>query len=246
VNDMTKTLRGLSHSRKFMEQDDLRLRELFGPIKGDKMSYKGKMWTINKCTMSNSETGMYDYNILASDDAQTLKVRIPVEDLTKNGWSWYVGKFPYELEIDEAPGLFHVVDPFYQNTFDVRAIDGKVATAKAQALFQSDSSHFIVHKIFNIKVIPSASKMVCQLRRAIASVPYDSGPFSDAACHPEEVPTIGSSNTERDLTILQDALENAFGEFYGSIVWQTLGDGVPHSTEDFHILEMPAITDAGI
>lgn len=240
---MSKGLNEFNHTNRFMATD-MNLRELFGPIKGDHLTWDEKEFVIEKCYMVPSITAMMDYNITAKNTTDTLTLRVPVEDMTNNGWSWHVGKFPFELQIEEVAGMFHVVDPIYQNTFDVRAADEAHAVAKAQCLFQSDAQYFLVHKMYSVKALPSAAKMLAQFNRAVKSIPYGRGPLSGSINHPD---TIDSTHqTEKELNCLQKALEVAFKEHASIQTWSTLGDGKPYSTEDFQILGWSAETDGGV
>jgi len=189
---------------------------------------------------------MMDYSITARNTTKCLNLRVPVEDMTNNGWSWHVGKFPFELQIEEVVGMYHVVDPIYQNSFDVRAIDESHAVGKAQCIFQSDAEYFLIHKMYSVKAVPSAAKMLAQFKRAVKSIPYGRGPLSGSISveHPE--PRDSTLKTEKELNSLQKALEVAFTEHASMQTWSTLGNGIPYSTEDFQILECCAETDGGV
>lgn len=240
---MSKGLNEFNHTNRFMATD-MYLRELFGPIKGDHLTWDEQEFIIEKCYMVPSLTAMMDYSITARNSATSLSLRVPVEDMTNNGWSWHVGKFPFELQIEEVAGMFHVVDPIYQNTFDVRATDEAHAVAKAQCLFQSDAQYFLVHKMYSVKALPSAAKMLAQFNRAVKSIPYGRGPLSGSVNHPD--PIDSTCRTEKELNCLQKALEVAFAEYASIQTWSTLGDGKPYSTEDFQIIQCSAETDGGV
>lgn len=243
---VSKQLKGLSTLHLFMA-NDMFLRDFVGPLKGDTLTYQNKDWLIYSSHMSSSPTDMLDYSIVAHSDNNKLELRVPVEDLTSNGWSWHVGKFSYDLELQEIPGLFHVVDPVYQNTFDIFTIDEGSAAAKAQESFKSDSSHFIVHRMYSLKPIPSAKKIVSQLQRAIKSIPLGFGPLSDTANHPESFKSIkkGKQSVSK-LIVLQSKIEEAFQDYYGTQTCFTLGQGIAYSTNDFQILEQSAVIDGNL
>jgi len=243
---MSKGLNRLHYTKHFMAQK-MCLRDLFGPIKGDNLTFANQDWTIEKCYMIQApgNIGMMNYRIDANNEEKNLKVSIPVEDLTNNGWTWFVGKFPFELKIEELPGMFHVVDPSYQNTFDVRAADESHATAKAQALFQSDSPFLLVHKMFSVRALPSAPKMLSQLNRAIKSIPYGKGPLTDSVNHPEPISPM-SQKSLSDIQRFQNQVEVLWEEFTGGTTWTTLGEGHTYSTEDFEILELCAEIDGAL
>ncbi len=242
---MSEHIRWAMDTTHFMA-GDMCLREVFGPMKGDTLNYAGEDWTIEKCYIVESMAkGMFDYRIVATNENRGLRVVVPVEDMTNNGWSWFVGKFSFELDIQEEPGLFHVVDPFFQNTFDVRAPDEAHAVAKAQTVFSSDSPYLLVHKIYRVSAVPSASKIISQLNRAIKAVPYGKGPLSDCINHPDPISTMSPKSTA-DLNRFQKDIENLFHDFTGGTTWSTLGEGRMFSTDDFQIIELCAETDGAV
>lgn len=243
---MSKGINRLHYTKQFMAQE-MCLRDLFGPMKGDNLTFGNKDWTIDKCyiTQAPGNIGLMNYRIHAKSDTKNLDVSVPVEDLTNNGWSWFVGKFPFELKIEEMPGMYHVVDPCFQNTFDVRAADESHATAKAQALFQSDSPYLLVHKMFKVHAIPSSVKMLAQLNRAIQSIPYGKGPLTDSVNHPDPIKPM-TKRTIADINRFQGEVEALWEDFTGGTIWTTLGEGRIYSTEDFQILELCAEIDGAL
>lgn len=225
------------------------LSAIFGPTKGDYIHVGNKEYKVDSCHVSVSrEAQMPDYIISAKHgDGKEMRLRVPIEDMTNNGWAWHVGKFPYDLKFKEIAGKFHIADPIYQNTVDINAGNESTAVAKAQAFFQSDSLHFTVHKIYEVRIKPSASKMVALMNRAIKMVPHGIGPLACSSIHPSH--DLKSKMLPQDnasMRFLQQTLEQVFIDYNGDQSWWCIGEGTAYSTQDFEILDCSPLIDGRV
>ena len=245
---MGKHLLERSNTKRFMLDS-----KYWGPEKGDLLISDGKEIVVDNCYLSVVESSkLMDYVVKGHYDGQYVKIRIPVEELNNNGWSWVREKFPFNIEFEIIPGTYHVVDPFSQTSVDVMAKNPSVATAKALSFFINNpqvdyetSPFFHVHDMYKVKITPSALKMVSNLNRSITLGKMCSGPLAECFNHPtnrESLPDF----TRFELNRLQRKVENAFFEFYKNIEWVSIGEAKSYSTEDFEIHEMVASVDGNI